>query len=40
MGFEPRIPVFEHEKAIHALDRAVIVIGISPRDTDGNYEKY
>jgi hypothetical protein len=27
VGFEPTIPVFEREKAFHALDRAVIVTG-------------
>jgi hypothetical protein len=27
VGFEPTIPVFEREKTVHALDRAVTVIG-------------
>jgi hypothetical protein len=27
VGFEPTIPVFEREKAVHALDREAIVIG-------------
>jgi hypothetical protein len=27
MGFEPTIPVFKREKTVHALDRAVTVIG-------------
>jgi hypothetical protein len=27
VGFEPRIPVFERTKALHALDRAATVIG-------------
>jgi hypothetical protein len=27
VGFEPRIPVFERAKIVHALDRAVTVIG-------------
>jgi hypothetical protein len=27
VGFEPMIPVFEREKAVHALDRAATVIG-------------
>jgi hypothetical protein len=27
VGFEPTIPVFERAKTVHALDRAVIVIG-------------
>jgi hypothetical protein len=27
VGFEPMIPVFERAKAVHALDRAVTVIG-------------
>jgi hypothetical protein len=40
VGFEPRIPVFEQAKAVHALDRAAAVIDISPRDTEENYEKY
>jgi hypothetical protein len=26
MGFEPRIPVFERKKTLHALDRAATVI--------------
>jgi hypothetical protein len=28
LGFEPTIPVFEWEKTVHALDRAVAVIGV------------
>jgi hypothetical protein len=28
MGFEPTIPVFEHAKTVHALDRAATVVGI------------
>jgi hypothetical protein len=28
VGFEPTIPEFEREKAVHALDRAATVIGI------------
>jgi hypothetical protein len=28
VGFEHTIPVFERAKAVHALDRAVAVIGI------------
>jgi hypothetical protein len=27
VGFEPTIPVFEWEKTVYALDRAVTVIG-------------
>jgi hypothetical protein len=27
VGFEPMIPVFERAKTVHALDRAVTVIG-------------
>jgi hypothetical protein len=27
LGFEPTIPVFEQAKTVHALDRAVNVIG-------------
>jgi hypothetical protein len=27
VGFEPTIPVLEREKTVHALDRAVTVIG-------------
>jgi hypothetical protein len=27
MGFEPTIPVFERAKTVHALDRAVTVLG-------------
>jgi hypothetical protein len=27
VGFEPTIPVFEQAKTVHALDRAVTVIG-------------
>jgi hypothetical protein len=27
VGLEPRIPVFEREKTVHALDRAATVIG-------------
>jgi hypothetical protein len=27
VGFEPRIKVFEQAKTVHALDRAVTVIG-------------
>jgi hypothetical protein len=27
VGFEPTIPVFERAKTVHALDRAVTVIG-------------
>jgi hypothetical protein len=27
VGFEPAIPVFERAKTVHALDRAVTVIG-------------
>jgi hypothetical protein len=27
LGFEPTIPVFERAKTVHALDRAVTVIG-------------
>jgi hypothetical protein len=29
VGFESTIPVFEHAKTVHALDRAAIVIGRS-----------
>jgi hypothetical protein len=29
VGFEPTIPVFERAKAIHALDRAAAVAGLS-----------
>jgi hypothetical protein len=29
MGIEPTIPVFEWAKTVHALDRAVTVIGLS-----------
>jgi hypothetical protein len=29
VGFEPTIPVFERAKTVHALDRAVIVLGSS-----------
>jgi hypothetical protein len=29
VGFEPTIPAFERAKTVHALDRAVIVIGAS-----------
>jgi hypothetical protein len=29
VGFEPTIPVFERAKRVHALDRAVIEIGLS-----------
>jgi hypothetical protein len=28
VGFEPTIPVFERAKTVHALDRAVTVIGL------------
>jgi hypothetical protein len=28
VGFEPTIPAFEQAKRVHALDRAVTVIGI------------
>jgi hypothetical protein len=28
LGFEPRIPVFERAKTVHALDREATVIGI------------
>jgi hypothetical protein len=28
MGFEPTIPVFQKQKAVHALDRAAAVIGL------------
>jgi hypothetical protein len=28
VGFEPTIPVFEQAKTVHALSRAVTVIGI------------
>jgi hypothetical protein len=28
VGFEPTIPVLERAKTVHALDRAVTVIGI------------
>jgi hypothetical protein len=28
VGFEPTIPMFERAKTVHALDRAVNVIGI------------
>jgi hypothetical protein len=27
VGYEPKIPVFEEAKTVHALDRAAIVIG-------------
>jgi hypothetical protein len=27
VGFEPRIPVFDRAKTVHALDRAATVIG-------------
>jgi hypothetical protein len=27
VGFEPKIPVFERTKAVHALDREATVIG-------------
>jgi hypothetical protein len=27
VGFEPKIPVFERAKTVHALDRAATVIG-------------
>jgi hypothetical protein len=27
VGFEPTIPVFERTKTVHALDRAVTLIG-------------
>jgi hypothetical protein len=27
MGFEPKIPVFERAKTVHALDRGTTVIG-------------
>jgi hypothetical protein len=27
VGFEPTIPVFERAKTVHALDRAVTVVG-------------
>jgi hypothetical protein len=27
VGFEPKIPVFERPKTVHALDRAATVIG-------------
>jgi hypothetical protein len=27
VGFEPKTPVFEQAKTVHALDRAAIVIG-------------
>jgi hypothetical protein len=27
VGFEPTIPLFERAKTVHALDRAVIVVG-------------
>jgi hypothetical protein len=30
VGFEPTIPVFERAKMVHALDRAVTVIGQVP----------
>jgi hypothetical protein len=29
VGFEPTIPVFEGAKTVHALDRAVTVIGFN-----------
>jgi hypothetical protein len=29
VGFEPTIPVLERAKAVHALDRAAIVIGLN-----------
>jgi hypothetical protein len=29
VGFEPTIPVFMRVKTVHALDRAVTVIGLS-----------
>jgi hypothetical protein len=28
VGFEHRIPVFEREKTVHALDRAATVVGV------------
>jgi hypothetical protein len=45
VGFEPTIPAFERAKTVHALDRAVTVIGIEgllslyPR-ISGNHIKY
>jgi hypothetical protein len=27
VGFEPKIPVFERAKTVHAFDRAAILIG-------------
>jgi hypothetical protein len=30
VGFEPTTPVFERAKTVHALDRAVTVIGEIP----------
>jgi hypothetical protein len=29
VGFEPKIPVFEWTKTVHALDRAAAVIGMN-----------
>jgi hypothetical protein len=37
VGFEPTIPVFEHAKTVHALDREVTVIGSIKAIS---YEKY
>jgi hypothetical protein len=34
MGFEPKTPVFERPKTVHALDRAATVIGDSRDDDD------
>jgi hypothetical protein len=34
VGFEPRIPVFERAKTVHALDRAATVIGKSIPEID------
>jgi hypothetical protein len=31
VGFEPTVPVFERAKTIHALDRAVTLIGVGLR---------
>jgi hypothetical protein len=36
MGFEPTIPIFQGAKALHALDRAITVIGLTRQIHTGN----
>jgi hypothetical protein len=34
VGFEPKIPVFERAKTIHALDHAATMIGFPPSNAE------